>query len=722
MLFDRAGDALHEQLFVEDVPARMSLYYSQMARYGFFSRFTVGKHVLDCGCGSGNQSYYLKHMGAASVTGIDISAKAIRYARRKYSDKDIRFLIGDVAREGLASGAFDVVVSSEVMEHLPTDSHLAYLSELRRVVRPDGVILLSTPNQAASTGGPFPFHTKEFTYPELEKLLLAVFTDFQIQRFRLLPVDGFLLQCESSQAQPVRYLNTAPRLADSCVPVPAEIYPAGSLFVIVISKIPIQCAHYFALTTPGERFRKDSFVELLSNRFKEEPGARLLPSSIAEILTPTEPDISRQILEQLLAELETYPKTALATMRFQTGCACLTGGDHAAAREYFRLVYSEPQLPAPLHFSSGVALAESCLATGDADQAASVLASLVPERDDEKQQFKLLIVRGRTAAAQGQTAKAEALFKEARALNSSRMESYLHLAALYRSSRRHSQSLEELELLLKPQMYPDAPVVYVEKALTHEAQGTLDAAEHSYRKALDLDPTHFEANLGLGMLLLSRAESQEAVSFLQRSVQLRPNRQEILSRCMMNAALGALRRKSVEHALSLAIQATPDASLPQWIAFFNELLQLREYAALVRFFAALAADKRCEPAVVSVLMPALHEMTDRVAPQALELADLVFEVGCSDPLLLYARASLLKRLGRREAAHQAFSALLACHSQEGPGTSVIGGAHFHLGELLLASGRSDDARREFQKCTSLLPGHAKAQERLSALQPADCLM
>ncbi len=97
--------------------------------------------VLEIGCGTGAMLHHIRSLGADAV-GIDIRGEAIEQARRQYGDMPMMEMTGD--RLEFPDGSFDVVVSFDVLEHIPdTDRHLR---EVRRVLAPAGVYALQTPN------------------------------------------------------------------------------------------------------------------------------------------------------------------------------------------------------------------------------------------------------------------------------------------------------------------------------------------------------------------------------------------------------------------------------------------------------------------------------------------------------------------------------------------------------------------------------------------------
>ncbi|MDP9170898.1 MAG: methyltransferase domain-containing protein, partial [Acidobacteriota bacterium] len=154
-----------------------NLLNEHLARYRFAARFVhPGNSVLDAGCGSGYGAAALAAM--APVTAVDIAADAIRHARRHFASPAIRFLQAACESLPFADGSFDLVTAFEVIEHLERWREL--LTESSRVLKPGGVLLVSTPNKAyyaesRAKAGPNPFHCHEFEYDEFQSALSGVF-------------------------------------------------------------------------------------------------------------------------------------------------------------------------------------------------------------------------------------------------------------------------------------------------------------------------------------------------------------------------------------------------------------------------------------------------------------------------------------------------------------------------------------------------------------------
>ena len=98
--------------------------------------------ILDVGCGS---AWVAKHfMGSATtVVSFDISDKNTKQALALFPGKNHFAVTGDVYRLPFRENSFDAIISAEVIEHVPNIQ--AYLSNLIRVIKPGGRIILSTP-------------------------------------------------------------------------------------------------------------------------------------------------------------------------------------------------------------------------------------------------------------------------------------------------------------------------------------------------------------------------------------------------------------------------------------------------------------------------------------------------------------------------------------------------------------------------------------------------
>lgn len=145
-----------------------------LARYHFASsRLPRGGRVLDLACGTGEGTALLRDLGFC-VVAMDLSQEACRRARAALGPSGA-VVRGSGLELPLPDASVDAVVSFETVEHLPTPD--LFLRELTRVLRPGGVLHLSTPNARVTNPGggqpENPFHLEEFTPEQLRGLLPA---------------------------------------------------------------------------------------------------------------------------------------------------------------------------------------------------------------------------------------------------------------------------------------------------------------------------------------------------------------------------------------------------------------------------------------------------------------------------------------------------------------------------------------------------------------------
>jgi SAM-dependent methyltransferase len=149
--------------------------YEHLHRYLFARRLASGRKVVDIAAGSGYGASLLSQE-ARHVWAVELDASAVRHARRSFPSGSIDFVQADVTRLPMAGAIADLVVALEVLEHVHEQESL--VDELARVCRPDGLVLISTPNKAVYSDARAysnPFHVREFYRDDFLALMGARF-------------------------------------------------------------------------------------------------------------------------------------------------------------------------------------------------------------------------------------------------------------------------------------------------------------------------------------------------------------------------------------------------------------------------------------------------------------------------------------------------------------------------------------------------------------------
>lgn len=102
-----------------------------------------GSKILDIGCGEGVITSKLQ---GNKVIGVDISKSAIKYAKTNYENVKISFFIASATNLPFKDDYFDCVSAFMVIEHLTQEGMHRCLEEIKRVCKPHGKVVISTPN------------------------------------------------------------------------------------------------------------------------------------------------------------------------------------------------------------------------------------------------------------------------------------------------------------------------------------------------------------------------------------------------------------------------------------------------------------------------------------------------------------------------------------------------------------------------------------------------
>lgn len=294
------------------------LLNEHLSRYRLAARCAEGGSVLDAGCGSG---YGAAEFGRASrVVGVDVSAEAIDYASRHFSRPGVHFLRAGCEALPFADGSFDLVTAFEVIEHLEHQEEM--LAEARRVLRPAGILLVSTPNSAYYTesrgeSGRNPYHVHEFDYAEFRAALRSAF--------------AYVDLWTQNHAEGIAFLPLSPSPGD--FDAPADTAPEyAHFFLAACSQSPMPAPRAFAWSPRSGNILRE-----------RERHVALLKEEVAQKnawLGQTVDDLSKLQAdhEKLLAEMDQHHRAAAAAVsRLEAELA----STHAAYQERGRQLEEE---------------------------------------------------------------------------------------------------------------------------------------------------------------------------------------------------------------------------------------------------------------------------------------------------------------------------------------------------------------------------------------------
>ncbi len=158
--------------------------------YKFAAQFVRDKRVADVGCGSGYGCEILKRSRAALVCGSDISRRSVRFAKSRYSDF-AEFVVQEITdMKKYPDDFFDITISNEVLEHIKEyGMEKKAISELKRITRNEGLLIIGTPNREI-------FGEHGFSFDEINTLFHKNFLQFCIFENALVPLGNAKLLWE----------------------------------------------------------------------------------------------------------------------------------------------------------------------------------------------------------------------------------------------------------------------------------------------------------------------------------------------------------------------------------------------------------------------------------------------------------------------------------------------------------------------------------------------
>lgn len=170
-----------------------------MHRYLIATQIVKDKVILDIACGEGYGSFLLSSY-AKDVVGVDISLDTVVHASNKYRAKNLKFIQGSCDSIPLGDHSIDIIVSFETIEH--HDKHQEMMAEIKRVLKPDGILLISSPdkqNYSIRRNYQNPFHVLELTEFDFKNLVGRHFKNCKYYGQKVLTGSVILSENDSNQ-------------------------------------------------------------------------------------------------------------------------------------------------------------------------------------------------------------------------------------------------------------------------------------------------------------------------------------------------------------------------------------------------------------------------------------------------------------------------------------------------------------------------------------------
>lgn len=182
-VFDREVDKGQEftgERFIPGVNAEIT--GEHLHRYYAILDIVKDKVIIDAACGEGYGSFILSQK-AKKVYGIDIDKTSILQAQSKYVANNVSYTNASIQKLPFEDQSIEIVVSFETIEHVNEKIQQEFLKEAKRVLKKDGILIISTPDKAHYSDKhnyQNEFHTKEFYFDEFQLFLSQEFSNVHI--------------------------------------------------------------------------------------------------------------------------------------------------------------------------------------------------------------------------------------------------------------------------------------------------------------------------------------------------------------------------------------------------------------------------------------------------------------------------------------------------------------------------------------------------------------
>lgn len=171
--FDFSKVDENEHLIPRPYGTLQTLNLDHLHRYAFAKGYCFNADVLDAAMGCGYSSLILN---CRHYTGIDIDPNMVAFANEHYRPlvPNASYLQGSVLELPIIDKSVDVYISFETIEHIQPGEVATYFKEVKRVLRPGGVFICSTPLYRGDKFGVLTrYHPYEFRYGQFEATLSA---------------------------------------------------------------------------------------------------------------------------------------------------------------------------------------------------------------------------------------------------------------------------------------------------------------------------------------------------------------------------------------------------------------------------------------------------------------------------------------------------------------------------------------------------------------------
>ncbi len=283
------------------------------ARYRWAALLAPGRRVLDAGSGTGFGTEMLARAGASRAEGFDVNLEVVEHARGRAGDV-AQFSVGDLQQVPYGDDTFDLVTCFEAIEHV--EDPFRALDELRRVLAPSGVLLVSTPNRGVYEEGNL-HHLHELSAEEFETALLERFPHVRILRQQthatsLLAGDDTVAIADSALpltldvrkvtgAAPGEELYTVAVASDQPLPVMPELAVLGSALDLAARGRELKAWKQRALlaesAAASERVRARDADAAHQRALRDQPPAA--PAAHPKTATPRRSGLSGFALRRL---------------------------------------------------------------------------------------------------------------------------------------------------------------------------------------------------------------------------------------------------------------------------------------------------------------------------------------------------------------------------------------------------------------------------------------